>query len=414
MFSRRDFLRTGLQSSSLIALSSTVPSFLARTALAVVPEQDGRVLVIVQMDGGNDGLNTVVPFSDEGYAKHRKKLRISSDQLFKINKEVGLHPSMRDAAKLLDSGRLGIVQGVGYPNPSRSHFQSLTIWQSAKVDLLRDNKNDSIVDEKVVFGWLGQALDGDKSPADGSPPAVFVGDAIPPVALRSYRSRASTLTRPEESVLSLRGEGRLDPSGSDNGLDLAAFVRRSTLNAYATSDRMSAVLRDRKDSSTNYPATGLAERLRIIAQLIKGGMGTRIFYTSQASYDTHNTQLTIHADLLEELSGALKAFLDDLAAAQLAERVVVMCFSEFGRRVSENGSHGTDHGTAGPVFVAGPRVKSGLLGQAPSLHDLDEGDLKMTVDFRRVYAGILRDWLKLPSKTALGGDFEPILLFKGL
>jgi uncharacterized protein (DUF1501 family) len=412
MFSRRDFLRTGFQSSSLVALSSTVPSFLARTALAADPEKDGRVLVIIQLDGGNDGLNTVVPFGDEGYAKHRKRLRISSDQLFKINKEVGLHPSMQDAAKLLESGRLAIVQGVGYPNPSRSHFRSMTIWQSAKVDLPGDQKRDIIDDEKAILGWLGQALDGDKPPADGSPAAVFVGDGIPPLAFRGHRSRTSTLTRPEESVLTLPGEGRLDSTSSDDGVDLAAFVRRSTLDAYASSERMSFVLRDRKDSSTKYPATGLSERLRTIAQLIKGGMETRIFYTSQASYDTHYTQLPIHADLLGELSGALKAFLDDLAAAQLAERVVVMCFSEFGRRVSENGSYGTDHGTAGPVFVAGPRVKAGLLGEAPSLHDLDEGDLKMTVDFRRVYAAVLHEWLKVPAKTALGGNFEPFSLFQ--
>jgi uncharacterized protein (DUF1501 family) len=307
---------------------------------------------------------------------------------------------------------LGIVQGVGYPNPSRSHFKSMTIWQSAKVDLLHDEKTDSIPDEKAILGWVGQALDGDKPPADGSPAAVFVGDGVPPIALRGHRSRTSTLTRPEESVLSLPGEGHLDPSGSDNGLDLAAFVRRSTLDAYATSERMALVLRERKDNGTNYPASRLAERLRIIAQLIKGGMGTRIFYTSQASYDTHNSQLPIHADLLEELSGALKAFLDDLGDAKLADRVAVMCFSEFGRRVSENGSYGTDHGLAGPVILAGPRVNAGLLGEAPSLHDLDHGDLKMTVDFRRVYAGVLHDWLNLPTKTALIGDFEPFSLFK--
>jgi uncharacterized protein (DUF1501 family) len=168
-----------------------------------------------------------------------------------------------------------------------------------------------------------------------------------------------------------------------------------------------------KDTGAKYPATGLAGRLREIARLIKGGVATRVFYTSQGSYDTHFVQLSLHANLLAELSGALKAFLDDLAVAELADRVLVLCFSEFGRRVQENGSQGTDHGTAGPVFLAGPKVQAGLLGEAPKLLDLQDGDLKMTVDFRRVYAGVLRDWLGLPARAALGGDFDPLPLFKG-
>jgi uncharacterized protein (DUF1501 family) len=406
-FTRRDFLRR----ASLVALAPTVPAFLARTARAARPERDGRVLVIVQLDGGNDGLNTVVPFADEGYARHRTALRLPADRLFKVNKDLGLHPAMADAAKLLDGGRLAVVQGVGYPNPSRSHFRSMTIWQSAKVDLPRFKEDIVVEEDKAVYGWVGQALDGDRGPADGAPATVFVGGGAPPVALRSRRSRASTMTRPEDSILTLPGAARLDPSAPEDGTDLAAFVRRSTLDAYATSQRMAEVLRA-KDTGASYPATGLAERLRVIARLIKGGVGTRVFYTAQGGYDTHYVQLPLQADLLGELSGALKAFLDDLAAAKLAERVVVMCFSEFGRRVRENGSQGTDHGTAGPVLLAGPKVKAGLIGEAPKLLDLEDGDLKMTTDFRRVYAGVLEDWLGLPSKPALGSDFEKLCLFR--
>jgi uncharacterized protein (DUF1501 family) len=167
------------------------------------------------------------------------------------------------------------------------------------------------------------------------------------------------------------------------------------------------------DQGARYPATALADRLRVIARLIKAGGGTRIFYTSQGSYDTHSVQLVLHANLLAELSGALKAFLDDLSAANLAERVLVLCFSEFGRRVQENGSQGTDHGTAGPVFLAGPGVRAGLVGAAPRLLDLEDGDLKMAVDFRRVYASVLEDWLRLPSKAALDGDFAKLPLYRG-
>ena len=411
MFSRRDFLRAGLNTSTLVALTPTVPAFLAQAARAAGPQRDGRVLVVVQLDGGNDGINTVVPFKDDGYAKHRKVLRLPADRLLKFSKEIGFHPALRDATKLLESGRLAIVQGVGYPNPSRSHFRSMLIWQSAKVDLPRFKQDLVAEEDKAVFGWIGKALDGSRPPADGAPGAAFVGNGTMPVALRSQRSVASALTRPEDAILTLKGGGRLSAPGS--GEDLAAFVRRSTLDAYATSERMAKVLRV-KDGAT-YPATSLAKRLRVVARLIKGGLGTRVFYTTQSSgagYDTHYSQLPTHAALLGELAGALRAFLDDLAASKLAERVVVLCFSEFGRRVAENASQGTDHGTAGPVFVAGPRVKAGLVGEAPRLLDLEQGDLKMTVDFRRVYAGVLRDWLGLPPRAALGGEFEPLPLFR--
>jgi uncharacterized protein (DUF1501 family) len=411
MLSRRAFLRTSLQTASLVALAPTVPGFLARTARAAPPERDGRVLVVIQLDGGNDGINTVVPFKDEGYAKHRKVLRLPADRLHKVTKEVGLHPAMGDAASLLEGGRLAIVQGVSYPNPSRSHFKSMAIWQSANVNLPRTAIDVVTAEDQAALGWIGQALDEGRRPEDGAPAAVFVGEGTPPVALRSRRSTASTIARPEDSVLTLPGQARLDPSGAEGGPDLAAFVRRSTLDAYATSERMAQVLRA-KNAGAGYPATGLAERLRVIARLIKGGVGTRVFYTAQGSYDTHYVQRDIHADLLAELSGALRAFLDDLAAAKLADLVAVLSFSEFGRRVRENGSQGTDHGTAGPVFLAGPRVKAGLVGEAPKLLDLQDGDLKMTVDFRRIYAAVLEDWLQLPSQPAVGGRFDPLALFR--
>jgi uncharacterized protein (DUF1501 family) len=409
MFSRRDFLRASLRTSTLIALAPTVPGFLEQTARAVEPRRDGRVLVVIQLDGGNDGINTVVPFKDEGYAKYRKILRLSADRLLKIDKEVGLHPAMGDAAKLLETGRLAIVQGVGYPNPSRSHFSSMAIWHSANVDL---PKADVVsAESKATYGWIGQALDGGPRPADGSPAATFIGTGTMPAALRSRRSVVSALTRPEDSLLHLKTKPAL--GSMPRGKDLAAFVERSTLDAYATSERMAEVIRA-KDKSASYPPTGLAEQLRTIARLIKSGVGTRVFYTTQPgnAYDTHSMQLPVQADLLGELCGALKAFLDDLAASGLAERVAVLCFSEFGRRVAENDSHGTDHGTAGPVFLAGPCVRAELMGEAPKLLDLQDGDLKMSVDFRQVYASLLEDWLGLPSKPALGGNFAKLSLIQ--
>jgi uncharacterized protein (DUF1501 family) len=409
MLSRRAFLRTSLQTSTLIALAPSIPAFLAQAARAAEPARDGRILVVVQLDGGNDGINTVVPFADDGYAKGRTALRLPVDRLHKVTKEVGLHPAMGEAAKLLESGRLAIVQGVSYPNPNRSHFKSMAIWHSANVNLPREDVEDA--QTKATFGWIGQGLDEGNKPADGAPGAVFVGTGALPAALRSRRSVASAITRPEDSILTLKGSAGFAAPETAPGNDLAAFVRRSTLDAYATSERMAEVLRA-EDKGASYPATGLANRLRVIARLIKGVGGTRVFYTSQGSYDTHTVQLQFHANLLSELSGALKAFLDDLAAANLADRVLVLCFSEFGRRVQENGSQGTDHGTAGPVFLAGSGVRAGLIGEAPKLLDLQEGDLKMTTDFRCVYASVLEDWLGLPSKPALAGDFAKLPLFR--
>ena len=398
MLSRRAFLK----SSTLVALAPTVPGFLAHTARAAAPARDGRILVVIQLDGGNDGVNTVVPFADDGYAKHRKLLRLPTPQLIKVNDRVGLHPSMTGAGKLLESSRLAIVQGVGYPNPNRSHFESMAIWHTARFD----------PEERNGLGWLGRALDGQERPDVSGPDSVFVGGAQLPTALRGRKCVASALTRPEDFVLA--PEVKAKP-GSDAAAqeDLAAFVRRATLDAYTTADRMAEVLRG-KDDGAGYPATELARELRLMARLIKTDLGARVYYTRQSGYDTHSAQLGTHAALLGELAGAMQAFLDDLAAARLADRVVVLTFSEFGRTVQENGSAGTDHGTAGPVLVAGPAVKPGLVGPSPSLLELDakHGDLKMGLDFRRVYATLLEEWLGVPSKRALAGEFERLPLLR--
>lgn len=398
MFSRRTFLH-----STLLALAPTVPGFLAKTARAAAPQRDGRVLVVIELNGGNDGINTVVPYADEGYAKHRRLLRLPKNQLIKVNDHVGLHPQMAEAGKLLESGRLAIVQGVGYPNPNRSHFESMAIWQTARVDLK----------QRDGLGWLGRGLDEGPAVAGGMPSAVFVSGGQMPSALQGRRAIASGLTRPEDFVLRLE-EAKQSLTEESPASDLAAFVRRNSLDAFTLADRMAEVLQIQDKQGANYPSSDLAEHLRLIARLIKASIGTRIYYTRQSGYDTHAGQLGTHAGLLQELSSALLAFLDDLAAAKAAERVAVLVFSEFGRTVAENASAGTDHGTAAPVLLAGPGVKAGLIGTAPSLLDLDpkHGDLRIALDFRQVYATVLQNWLGLPAKTALAGDFERLPLFR--
>jgi uncharacterized protein (DUF1501 family) len=403
MLNRRDFLRT----SSLLALAPTIPGFLAGTARAAVPRRDGRVLVVLELNGGNDGVNTVVSFKDEGYAKHRKTLRLATDRLVKVNDHVGLHPSLGDFGKLLQVGQLVIAQGVSYPNPSRSHFQGMATWHTARLD----------PEEHKGTGWLGRGLDA----AGKGASALMVGGGPPPVALRSRRSVASAIERVEDFTLAAGADprraltpsvrrGSPDPAEAD---DLAAFVQRSMLDAYATADRLHQLAGG--DDTARYPSSGLASRLRLIARLLKVGLDTRVFYTRQSGYDTHSAQTFTHSNLLFELSAALKAFLDDLAAAKLADRVVVLLFSEFGRTVRENASGGTDHGTAAPVFLAGPGVKAGLVGATPSLLDLDPqyGDLRRSLDFRQVYATVLDRWLGLPAAEVLSGTFEQLPLFRG-
>jgi uncharacterized protein (DUF1501 family) len=243
--------------------------------------------------------------------------------------------------------------------------------------------------------------------------ALVVGSGPPPVAIRGRRAGASAIERLEDFTLAAGADPRKALDREESKDDLSAFVQRSMLDAYATADRLHQVAGGAEDA--RYPQSGLAARLRLIARLLKAGLDTRVFYTLQSGYDTHSAQLFTQGNLLLELAGALKAFLDDLAAAKLADRVAVLLFSEFGRTVRENASAGTDHGTAGPVFLAGPGVQGGLVGTTPSLLDLDpqHGDLRRVLDFRQVYAAVLEDWLGLQSEPALGGDFARLKLFRG-
>jgi uncharacterized protein (DUF1501 family) len=396
VLSRRAFL----QSSTLLALAPAVPGFLARTARAAQPQRDGRVLVVIQLDGGNDGINTVVPFADEGYVKYRRALRLPKDRLIKVNDRVGLHPAMSAAGKLLEGGQLAIVQGVGYPNPSRSHFRSMAVWHSASTD----------PEEQNSLGWLGRGLD-TTSPKPGETSALFLGSGPVPLAVRGRRSVASAIERTEDFLLAPGADARRLLAKEEPAEELTAFVRRSMLDAYTTADRLAESAQSGGGSSRNF-GSSLGNQLHLVVRLLKSGVGARVFYTLHGGYDTHAGQLPNHARLLTDLSLSLQAFLGELKEVGLAERVVVLCFSEFGRRVEENASAGTDHGTAGPVFLAGQAVKAGLVGQPPSLTDLVDGDLKMGIDFHRVYATVLEDWLGLSAQQALGGAYERLVLFR--
>ena len=414
---RRDFLKSSLAASTLVSFgAATVPTFLGRSADAAAGGDGGakandRVLVVVQLVGGNDGLNMVVPHGLDGYARGRRALRLPSKQVLPINDEIGLHPSMRGLAGLLEGGRLAIVQGVGYPNPDRSHFRSMEIWESARPD-----------DKALETGWLGRLVDEAPTPSGGAAPALHVGARSLPLALRARHAEVPSLESLEQYRLRLGGDDAEVRARRDSldhlarlerpeGDPLLGFLRRSTLSAYTSSRRLESLSGRADAGSADYPNFGLARRLELIAKVIKAGFGTRIFYTTLEGFDTHANQLGAHAALLNELSASLAAFEADLASAGQADRVAVLSFSEFGRRVAENASLGTDHGAAAPVLVVGPVRSAGLVGAHPSLDDLDDGDLRHQTDFRRVYATLLESWLGCPAAPIVGPGFAPLDLF---
>ncbi len=409
---RRRFLQTSLGSSTLVAMgATTVPEFLGRSARAAgAGKPNERILVVVQLLGGNDGLNTVVPHGIDGYNRGRRTLRIGSSQVHKVTAEIGLHPAMGGLAKLLEKGRLSIVQGVGYPNPDRSHFRSMEIWEAARLE------SDS---RALETGWLGRAIDQKGRKPGDDPPAMHVGGRSLPLALRSLKTEVPALESLESFKLRLTGsepERKAERSALNEVAaavrkaddPLLGFIRQTTLSAYESSSRLEQVAP--KSGGPKYPNFGLARRLELVAQMIKAGFGTRIFYASLDGFDTHANQLGTHAALLTELSDSIAAFHDDLAAAGQSERVVVLTFSEFGRRVEENASLGTDHGAAAPVLLVGPLAKAGLIGAHPSFDDLDDGDLKYHTDFRRIYSSLLAGWLDCPPQSVVGTGFPPLPL----
>ncbi len=388
MLTRRSFLK----SSSLLALAPTIPAFLARTAHAAGPKADARVLVVVQLDGGNDALNTVVPFADPEYANLRPRLKQDPKQLVKLNDSLGLHRALQPLGKLWEGEQLAVVPGVGYPNPNRSHFRSMAIWQTARFE------EEEI---RASYGWLGQALDA------GGGESCVVSSEIPQ-AVRGRRAAAVSLTRAEDLVLTDAASAKAAIGSTSQDDDLLSFVRRQATDATTSAEKVAAMTRDKSDAS--YPTSALGQKLQLVARMLKASSAARVYYTAQGGYDTHAQQANAHFFLLSEFANAVAAFFADLGAAKLSDRVALLAFSEFGRTISENDSAGTDHGTAGCVFVAGGSVKGGVHGTSPSLTDLVQGEPKMTTDFRRVYAATLSDWLNLPT-TGLGGEFKPLKLF---
>jgi uncharacterized protein (DUF1501 family) len=411
---RREFIQKGL---TIVAVGATAPSFLTRTALAMtnpfdiaqvssrpgVP--DDNILVVVQMGGGNDGLNTIVPFNDDTYYRARPRLAVPKNEVIRVNGDQGFHPKMAKLKEMLDRGNMAVLQGVGYPNPSRSHFKSMEIWHTADPE-----------GRAMRVGWIGRYFDS-KCPVCEIPTVgTNIGSSMP-LAMRAEGGQGVTLETPDAfqwmptmDGLGAREEHELlkmlnAPAANEPGT--IDFLRHTAMNAVLSSERVREAVRQYK-GGIEYPNNRFASSMRLVAQMIAGKLPTKVYYAHMTGFDTHAGQLGVHDTLLEQLSNGVDAFYRDLEAQGNADRVLVVAFSEFGRRVAENGSNGTDHGTAAPMFVFGKRIKPGLHGIQPSLSDLVDNDLKHGTDFRSVYATILDKWLGADPTKILGADFARV------
>jgi uncharacterized protein (DUF1501 family) len=409
--SRRDFLARGLYG---IGLGAGLPVFLNRTTAALTAQalqgtsmerHPERILVVLELSGGNDGLNTVVPHGDPAYYRARPHIGIPAHEVLKVDDRFGFHPSMVGFERLYKDGRMAIVHGCGYDHPSLSHFSSMSYWHTG------------VPNAGEPLGWLGRLADDHLDPATRN------------LIVNIGTSQSLAVRSGKHSPLVFDDPTRFRRDGTDDEKHvLAALGSANAQSSNSTLDFLSATARNAADSSDFVRQASAAYRtpvdygignafgggLQRVAALIASGMKTRLYYVSYQgnAFDTHVQQGDVHSRLLMYTADAVRAFLDDVARIGRADDVAVMMFTEFGRRVEENGSLGTDHGTAGPMFLFGKHVKGGLYGQPPSLTDLDDGNLRMTTDFRRVYATSIKEWLGYDdTDTILKGRFDTLGAF---
>ena len=371
---------------------------------------ENRTLVVVQLSGGNDGLNTLVPYTQQAYYNARPNLALDKSDVLQLNSDVALHPSMAALQSLYNDNHVAIVQGAGYPNPNLSHYESMTIWQTASPD------------ETLQTGWLGRYLDTARS-VDSSINAVeldtllsptVVGEKERATAIDSLRSfKIAPLTRQTQSSdeETIKALDSIQCSSCQEYNDLVNAMMEAGLDAMTASDVVRQAASN-YETSVTYPTNDFANRLKLAAQVVSSSLKPTIIYLQIGGFDTHANQKTTQANLLKTVSDGISAFYRDMESKDKADDTLIMTFSEFGRRVHENGSQGTDHGTAEPMFLIGGRVSGGLYADYPNLSNLDSnGDLIHTVDFRQVYASVLQDWLGVDSTPVLSSQFQKLNLF---
>lgn len=400
---RSSFLLGAVSGLAVVANNDTLFSrALAQTPLAGLPGGDGRVLVVINLQGGNDGLNTVVPYGMPDYYRYRPSLGVPQSDVLRIDDTVGLNPVLAPLKKMFDAGSVAVVQGVGYPDPDHSHFRSTEIWQTAHPRGYEST------------GWVGRYLDNAGLPKENLFNAVALNNVLPELMI------AKTVDVP--AIDALRGYGlRSDRTGGDREA-FHEFVADKTVpfrspflaqvaeiedHAQRGAEELPKLLAGYQPQAT-YPSTPLGRSLALAAQIVGSKLGTRVLYVQHGSFDTHVTQKQTQERLLRDFGDAISAFYTDLAAHGNDKRVLTMTFSEFGRRVAENASRGTDHGEASPVFLIGGGVKGGLYGEHPDLGRLNMGNLAFSTDFRSVYATVLERWLGRPAAPIVGAGFSPI------
>jgi uncharacterized protein (DUF1501 family) len=383
---RRNFLTlTGTLTGGSLLLPNFLHSFGSQPNL-VLGEQ---CVVFVQLNGGNDGLNTFIPFEDALYYNLRPKISISKNDVLKSTKDMAFHPALKGFATIQQSGHLSVIQNVGYPNPVRSHFRSQEIWQTAPTK-----------QEYIDNGWLGRYLD--LQCKNHQPTAGVNLDSIDNLALKGEEPNFITVKDPTRFITKNNNEHDVKLSNNPQ-LD---FVRKIANSVIEGSTDIQKALARSVSSDVTYPKTELAKNLEWISKLIKGNLNSKVYYTSLGGFDTHDNQLYQHKSKLTELNDAIFSFYDDLKKAQQLQNVTIVVFSEFGRRVKDNG-HGTDHGTAAPMFIIGGNNSGKVIGNNPNLSDLDNGDLKHEIDFRSVYASILKNKLDF-DYTKIGIESNPL------
>ncbi len=404
MTSRRQFIQQSVGAFTGFLAIDSIFARAARAAGAVTPPGSaaGRTLVVVNLQGGNDGLNTVVPFGDPEYYRLRPSINVAQGDVLRFDSGLGLNPKLAGIKALYDQQRVAVLQGVHYPNPNLSHFRSTEIWQTAAPDTIIDT------------GWAGRYLDDSGLPKSN----LFKGLAIGPILPKMMVSNKTDVPTIENLRTSGFRGARDEQSSADqilNGNSNAYsfqspylhLVQEVEHDANASSAELPHLVAGYKPA-IEYPATPFAAGLNLAAAVINSGVGTKVIYVSLGSFDTHAAQRGTQDRLLDQFATGMKAFYDDLAAHNLDGQVLTMTFSEFGRRVQENANRGTDHGTAAPMFLIGGGVKGGIYGDHPSLSDLDFGNLKWHTDFRSVYATVLEHWLGVSSAPVLGGAFDTL------
>lgn len=393
---RRDFLKnTALASGAFL-----IPSFLKPFELLGAERLTGhKNLVIVQLSGGNDGLNTIVPFGMDAYYQKRKSIALPFEKLIKLDEVQGMNPAMGALQEIYDQGWMSIVNSVGYPNPDRSHFRSMDIWQTA-----------SKADEYLTTGWIGRYLDSSCQENINPYTAIEVDDSLS-LAMKgnklkgiAVRDAGKLYTNTREPFFKEIVNTHDEHLNEDN----LGYLYKTMIETYSSASYIQNTSKIYK-SAAEYPQTAFANQLKTVARFICSGLGTRVYYVSLSGFDTHTGQIEQQGRLLKQYSEGIAPFLKELKQSDHLDDTLVMTFSEFGRRVEQNASNGTDHGTANNVFLFGGKLKKpGLFNGAPDLQHLDNGDLKYEIDFREIYATILNRWLSVNDANILNTQFTAL------